>query len=74
MKPNKWMLLGILVVVVVVAVKVYAGSLTMTTYYPAPTGYYDAMRVNNTLVLPCYRTAPTSPVGGQIWVVDTSCQ
>ena len=73
MKPNQWIFLAVAVVVVIYAVKVYAGSVQMTTYYPAPTGYYDNMKVNKSLAIPCYQpgsaNAPT--VSGSIWIEDT---
>jgi hypothetical protein len=73
MKLNKWMLLSIFAVTVICAVKVYAANLSMTTYYPAPTGYYDSIKVNKTLVLPCFNAAPSPLSSGQIWIQDISC-
>lgn len=81
MKPNKWILLSITAVVIACAVKVYAGNLAMTTYYPAPTGYYDAVKVNVSLIVPCYdsdkspATARPTTVGA-VWIesTDDSCR
>ena len=74
MKINKGVFLSLIVVLIICAVKVYAGSVTMTTYYPAPTGYYDTVKVNKNFILPCYNTAPASPQTGQMWVVKAGCQ
>ena len=41
-----------------------AGSMTLTTYYPAPTGYYSAMTVDQQTNLKSTATAPTCPASG----------
>jgi hypothetical protein len=76
MKINRWMILSIAAVIIICTVKVYAGNLSMTTYYPAPTGYYDSMKINKTLVMPCYNPASAARgalPGGAVWVEDSSC-
>jgi len=76
MRPSKWMLLSITVVVIICAVKVYAANLSMTTYYPAPTGYYDSIKANKGLIIPCYKTLSAKPTAvGSIWLQsdDAAC-
>lgn len=69
MKPNKWVFLSITAVVLACAVKVYAGNLAMTTYYPAPTGYYDVVKINQRLIVPCYRSSTSKPTElGAVWI------
>lgn len=71
MRMNRWILLSIAAVIIICTVKVYAGSLSMTTYYPAPTGYYDNVKVNKGLTIPCYKQISAQPsTAGSIWVVD----
>ena len=71
MKPNRWIFVIIAVVVIIWAVKVYAGTLRMTTYYPAPTGYYDTLKVRTLFVYPCYTSPPIVPLPGQAWAIGT---
>lgn len=66
MKKNRWMFLSIAVIIVVCAVKVYAGSLSMTTYYPAPSGYYDTLKVGKFLIIPCYDTTASHQMPASI--------
>ena len=74
MRPKGWMFLFVASSILICAVTVYAGNVQMTTYYPAPTGYYDNIKVNKGLVIPCYKEAPSSPAAGAIWIIDPSCQ
>ena len=73
MKRNQWILLGVGAVVLVCAVKVYAGNTTMPTYYPVPTGYYDSLKVNKSLVQPCYNADSDHLAKGTLWILDASC-
>ena len=74
MKLNRWIFLAVAVVVVICAVKGYADSVSMTTYYPAPTGNYDSMKVKAQFILPCYYPNSSPPLThnpGSIWIEDT---
>ena len=72
MKPRQWILLSIAAAVIIFAVKVYAGSVSMTTYYPAPTGYYDQLKVKTKLIIPCYAPNAATPTEiGAIWIEDS---
>jgi hypothetical protein len=71
MKENVLIILIVGVFCSLCAWKVYAGSINMTTYYPAPAGYYNAVNVNSVLRIPCYNDAnqpPSSLPVYSIWV------
>lgn|GEM_PF-3063210 len=65
-------------VLIVCGVKVYANSLQLNTYYPAPSGYYDSVQVKNGLQLPCHKNDISTsysqvPLSGSIWYKDNNC-
>ena len=71
MKLNRWYLIVIVAVVMFWAVKGYAGRSSMTTYYPAATGYYDRMNVRSTLIVPCHAAgsaAALSMPNNALWI------
>ena len=51
-----------------------AGSVTLTTYYPAPAGNYDKLTVNQQTNLKSTATVPTCPASGiyHVLYVDSS--
>lgn len=51
MKSYRLILMGVAVGLVVWAIKVYAGQIQLTTYYPAPTGNYTNLTVTQKLTL-----------------------
>jgi hypothetical protein len=81
MKSNRWILIAIIAVVIIWAVKGYAGvsSTTMTTYYPSSTGFYDQLNVRSKLILPCYTSAAAAAAvpGGMpnnaVWIQSNAC-
>ena len=70
MKSYRLIFLAIFLITAAWGVKVYAGQINMTTFYPAPNGYYDTLTVRTRLNIPCYTSAPTSPRGGNFYAVN----
>jgi hypothetical protein len=74
MKSNRWILITIAAVVIVWAVKGYAGNMQMTTFYPAPTGFYDQLKVNSKFIIPCFSSlSATGMPNNAIWISDGTC-
>ncbi len=71
MKSNKLIVIAGAVILAAWAIKVYAGTINMTTYYPAPNGYYENLTVTNKLIYPCYKVAPVSPPANAMWAVGS---
>lgn len=79
MKAKHLIVIAAVMIMVAGALKVYAGNLTMTTYYPAPTGFYDRLTANHivvpqggTLQISCYNAGHVG-LPNEIWVEDPSC-
>ena len=51
-------LFSLVLVLIIWAIKGYADSVQLTTYYPAPTGYYTSLQVQTTLRIPCTTSGP----------------
>jgi predicted TIM-barrel fold metal-dependent hydrolase len=56
MRSNHLIIIAAVIVLGAWGIKVYAGTLTMNTYYPSPNGYYDTLVVKNKILFPCYDT------------------
>lgn len=73
MKSYRLLFFAVIAMAVVWVVKVNAGTLQMTTYYPAPTGYYNNLSVKGGfLQIPCYKSDPSAAPDNAIWIIDVS--
>jgi hypothetical protein len=72
MKSNRWLLIIIAAVLIVWAVKSYAGTLQMTTYYPAPSGFYEEISVKKKLIIPCQNGSAGMP-NNALWINASQC-
>ena len=79
MKSKHLILIAVVMIMVAGAFKVYGGTMVLETKYPAPTGYYQSLTVQNLLVpqngriqIPCYRSGHTGLLH-EIWVENDLC-
>lgn len=54
MKSNHLLIIAAVIVLGAWGIKVYAGTLTMNTYYPSPNGYYDTLTIRTKFFYPHY--------------------
>ncbi len=70
MKSNQLLFIASLIVIGAWAIKAYAGTIQMNTFYPAPNGYYDNLTVKTKFLAPCYLSDPLNPPPGLVYGVD----
>ena len=76
MKSNQLLIIAVVIVLGAWGLKVYAGTLTMNTYYPSPNGYYDTLTVKSKFFYPCYTSRPAvfnPPPANAPYLIDATC-